>query len=862
VYWHRGRSPSYGEGITFWALGEMVRRRAGLSEDDDEQTTRERITATVDDYVPEASERAIVEPALLTLLGIGDAASGGRDALFPAWRTFFERISERGTTALIFEDLQWADSGLLDFIDHLLDWSKSRPILVVTLARPELFDKRPDWGAGRRTFTSLALDPLTDDSVRLLLEGVVPGLPPSAVAAIVSRAEGMPLYAVETVRALLAEGKIERDGAVYRPVGDLSSLTVPESLRSLIASRLDALEASDRRLLQDASVLGQVFDVPTLAAVTGESAPALEERLRDLARRELVEVETDPRSPERGQYKFVQALIREVAYGTLALRDRRARHLAIARQYEALGDEELAGGLASHYLAAHELSAEGPEADAVAAQARIALRAAADRAAALGAHSQAVTHLDHALTITTNLAERAELLERAAESSFAGVTGDTERYAREALTARVAVEDASGIYRATALVAQTLLDLGQIEAAIEMLENARAGATGEPDPESEAELLVALSRAYMRDDRGADAIEAADRALSIAEPRNLVRVVADAMNNRAATLNMMGRRREATALLEAAIKLADEGGWVTLAHRLRNNLSVVLSDDEPARAGELAREMVETAQRIGNVQLFLHAAAAAAGSDFLEMHDWDTAMSLAEEALEHGLAGSISWIWIQLVTTVVALRAARGDPIDDAIGQIDAAILPGKQRWWAESARAEAAISGGEEARAVPMLRAVVEAGETDTNEPYLRGQLAYCLLMAGDMDAARAVTDELRGGIFHGALTQAILAAADAGLAAADGRLAEARAGFTGAFNELRRLQQRIDLVRWQVLALRMLPDAPEAAGWAAEATELCEAVGARPYLERLADLRDRASRPTAARHAAERPQAVRDPS
>src|SRR5690606_26784953 len=103
VYWHRGRSPSYGEGITFWALGEMVRRRAGLTEDDDEATTRERIRATVEDYIPEPAERATVEPALLALLGYGDAGGGGRDALFPAWRTFFERISERGTTALIFE---------------------------------------------------------------------------------------------------------------------------------------------------------------------------------------------------------------------------------------------------------------------------------------------------------------------------------------------------------------------------------------------------------------------------------------------------------------------------------------------------------------------------------------------------------------------------------------------------------------------------------------------------------------------------------------------------------------------------------------------------------------------------------------
>ena len=219
IYWHRGRSPSYGEGITFWALGEMVRRRAQLTEDDDEATTRERIAVTLDEYVEDADERERIGPALLTLLGVEEAPAGGRDALFPAWRLFFERIAELGTTVLVFEDLQWADTGLLDFIDHLLDWSKGLPIMVVSLARPELFDRRPDWGANRRNLTALALEPLTDDAMRELLNGLVPGLPEEALAAIIGRAEGVPLYAVETVRGLLADGRIQRNGDLYEPIG-------------------------------------------------------------------------------------------------------------------------------------------------------------------------------------------------------------------------------------------------------------------------------------------------------------------------------------------------------------------------------------------------------------------------------------------------------------------------------------------------------------------------------------------------------------------------------------------------------------------------------------------------------------------
>ena len=200
-----------------------------------------------------------MEPALLTLLGLEPAPAGGRDVLFAAWRIFFERIAERGPTILLFEDLQWADSGLLDFIEYLLEWSRAVPLIVISLARPELFDRRPDWGAGTRNLTRLALEPLSDSAMRSLLAGFVPGLPPDAVEAILARADGMPLYAVETVRALVAAGRLEQVDGAYRPVGELGTLTVPDSLRSLIASRLDTLEPADRSLVADAAVLGQSF---------------------------------------------------------------------------------------------------------------------------------------------------------------------------------------------------------------------------------------------------------------------------------------------------------------------------------------------------------------------------------------------------------------------------------------------------------------------------------------------------------------------------------------------------------------------------------------------------------------------------
>ncbi len=260
IYWHRGRSPSYGEGVTFWALGEMVRRRADLAEGDDEATTRQQISGcrrAVDS--PIAEERSWVEHALLALLGLEPPPSGGRDVLFAAWRMFFEGIAHRGRRLSSSRTSNGPTRGMLDFIDSLLEWSKNKPLLVVTLARPELYDRRPNWGSGHRLLTAMPLDPLPEASMRELLAGLVPGLPDQAVQAILRRADGIPLYAVETVRMLVAEGRVEAVDGIYRPTSNLDELAVPETLRSLIASRLDGLDPQDRSLLQDASVIGQRF---------------------------------------------------------------------------------------------------------------------------------------------------------------------------------------------------------------------------------------------------------------------------------------------------------------------------------------------------------------------------------------------------------------------------------------------------------------------------------------------------------------------------------------------------------------------------------------------------------------------------
>src|SRR5207237_5328876 len=208
--------------------------------------------------------------------------------LFAAWRLFFERLAGTYPTVLAFEDVQWADASLLDFVEYLLDWSRNYPLFVVTLARPDLSERRPAWGAGQRSFTSLYLEPLSRQAMQALLEGLVPGLPELLRDQILARAEGVPLYAVETVRMLLDRGLLAQQGPVYQPTGEIETLEVPETLHALIAARLDGLSTEERRLLQDGAVLGKTFTAGALGKLAGVQEPELSLLLQALVRKELL----------------------------------------------------------------------------------------------------------------------------------------------------------------------------------------------------------------------------------------------------------------------------------------------------------------------------------------------------------------------------------------------------------------------------------------------------------------------------------------------------------------------------------------------------------------------------------------------
>ncbi|HEV8099916.1 MAG TPA: AAA family ATPase, partial [Gaiellaceae bacterium] len=428
VYWHRGRCLAYGEGVAYWALADMVRMRCLISEDEAPGPAREKLHATLVEHLLDPDERAFVEPCLALLLGL-EERSADRQELFGAWRLFFEGLADVYPTVLVFEDMQWADTSLLDFVEYLLEWSRDHPLFVVTLARPELQERRSGWGAAQRNYTSLYLEPLSPQAMQALLDGLVPGLPEALRDRILARAEGVPLYAVETVRMLLDRGLLAQDGPVYRPTGEIETLEVPETLHALIAARLDGLDAEERRVLQDASVIGKTFAPQALGALSGLDGSALERLLQSLMRKEVLGVQSDPRSPEHGQYGFLQDLVRHVAYETLSKRERKSRHLAAAEYLRTVfpDEDEVAEVLASHYLSAFETAPEADDASAVREQAREMLVRAGTRSAALAAPGEGQRYFEQAVALTEEAAAQAELIDRAGKMAWQAGKPDEAR---------------------------------------------------------------------------------------------------------------------------------------------------------------------------------------------------------------------------------------------------------------------------------------------------------------------------------------------------------------------------------------------------------------------------------------------------
>ncbi len=836
ILWHDGRSPSYGEGITFWALGEMVRERAGLHESDDEQETRAKISATVANFIPHEPERRTVERALLALLGFESDVDA--QELFAAWRTFFEGLADQNPVVMVFEDLHFADAGLLDFIDHVLEWSRSSPITIITLARPELLDRRPNWGAGKRSFSSLYLEPLAATQMHELLAGLVPGLPEATARAIIRRADGIPLYAVETVRMLVADGRLaERDGA-YAPTGDLGDIAIPETLTALIAARLDGLEAADRALISDAAVLGQTFSSAALAALAEVPVTAVDERLATLVRRELIRREMDQRSPELGQFTFVQALIREVAYNTLSRKDRKARHITAARYFEGLATDEVAGALASHYLAAYQAVGEGPEADALASQARLALKGAAERAESLRSPEQAVGLYMQAAEITADVAERGDLLERAGRLLLDLANSDLAvRVAEEGLAARRELGDPEKIMVAATNLASTLnLARGDTQAAYDLTSAAMEEFPDSLETPAGVRLMLAYSSLAGVLGHDDERIRYSDRALPLAERFDDQSLIIRALTSRAMGLANTGRATEGAVVLRGAHELA-----LALGLREHEIIGRVLRSfveqwGVPSLGLTLTLEGLELAKAYGStgywVSLVGNGAVCA-----LRVGDWEWIMAITEEGLQRTEAVPTHSLEFNLDRMLV--DAARGQDVNEALDEADRLLESLKTtdpqfKSYNHWARAWANLGAGNLAQAARWASKAADA--TVFFNPLAVPIAARAALWQADLAGASAALALLDAKMYRGRAIGLDKTTVRAGIAALEGRAADALTGYREALRGWRQIgcawDEALAVIDMATLLGPTDPDSLAEIEWA-RATLV--RLGAQPYRDRL---------------------------
>ena len=638
--WHRGRCLSYGEGVAYWALAEMVRSRAGILEGEATAAASEKLHAAVVEHLADLEERRWVEPRLAHLLGLEDRSARDKEDLFAAWRLFFERMSEVRPVVLSFEDMQWADSSLLDFVEYLLDWSRNHAIFVLTLARPDLVDRRPSWGAGRRNFTSIYLEPLPRSSMFELVTGLVPGLPDDVAEQILLRAEGVPLYAVETVRMLIDRGLLVREGDRYAPVGPIATLDIPETLQALIAARLDGLAPAERRIVQEAAVVGKTFSKEALAALLDDPIELIEEVLGSLARKEVVSLQTDQRSPDRGQYAFLQDLVRAVAYETLSKRDRKQKHLAVAEYLLvawASDEDEIVEVAASHFLEAYRLAPDADDVPAIRAKARSLLVRAGERAGRLAVAASAQRYFELALELSDDDAERAALDERAGQ--MAQASGDDVQ-ARAHYEAAIATLDAIGATHASAGVSARLgtvdFNESRIDDGIERMERAFALLADEEPDEDLATLAAELGRLHMFSGAPELAAERLEFALSLAEAFQLPEQLSQALNSKAVLLNFQGRIEESMALIEHALKVALEHDLAASSMRAYNNLAAFLIlMDRYSDARVLVLQALELARRSGDrawEMWFLSFDV----MELAEMGEWTESAAVAEELRRSG----------------------------------------------------------------------------------------------------------------------------------------------------------------------------------------------------------------------------------
>ena len=650
VAWRQGRSLPYGDGVTFWALGEIVKAEAGILESDSVAEAAEKLERAVAELVPDKEEVQWLEAHLRPLIGIGGGNEGARASEpFAAWRRFLEALAERHPLVVVLEDLHWADDALLDFVDELVDRVADVPFLVLATTRPELLERRPGWGGGKANAVTLSLPSLPNDASARLLAALLdrPVVSAERQQALLVKIGGNPLYAEQYARAYIERGDL----------GDL-----PETVQGIIAARLDGLSQGEKRLLQDAAVVGKVFWLGALEAIAGLVRSEVQDVLHRLERKQFVQRARQSSVAAQAEYAFRHVLLRDVAYGQIPRSARAKKHQRAAEWLESLGRaEDHAEMLADHYVNALEYARASGVADPdLVEHARLALRNAGDRASAFAVYSAAVRFYEAALELWPGDSDgRAGLLLRLGRALFdADSTGVEElELAFEGFRAE---GDLEGAAEAAVRIRTVFWYRGDRDRADAWLDEALELVRERPDSPAKAYALVVRAGSLSVASEHRDAIRIGREALPMTERLGLVA-------RRVSALNCIGFARVSLGDpggiddLEEAVEVGRASGAFTQLHAAWNNLSgAQFFLGRLADAVETYEVLVESMDRFGRDTDRRWGRAALAALRASEGR-WDEAVDLADRFIAETEAGSPHYLEGSCRVVRASIRLARGD---------------------------------------------------------------------------------------------------------------------------------------------------------------------------------------------------------
>jgi class 3 adenylate cyclase/tetratricopeptide (TPR) repeat protein len=786
VTWRQGRCLPYGEAITFWALGEILKAHTGILESDPPLVASEKL----EKVLPEGSEREWFRQRLLPLLGI-EASSAEREELFTAWRRFLEGIAEERPTVLVFEDLHWADEAILAFLERLADVAEGVPMLLVGTARPELYERYPDYAIRLRNANTINLAPLSHGETARLISALLDAtvLPVELQQPILDRADGNPLYAEEFVRLLKDRDLLVRKGSSWE-LREGAEVPFPDSVQALIAARLDTLEPDTKSLLADAAVIGKVFWAGALAQMGDRDSIQVTSMLRELSRKELVRPSRQSSMQGEAEYAFWHILARDVAYNQLPRASRASRHVAAATWIESKAPErveDLADVLAYHYATALDLARAAGQSEQAAELETPALRflgLAGDRALGLDT-AAALTSFERALTLTpAGHPQRAATLARFGEvAQHAGRLVEAAEALEEAITAFQATGDVAGAARAMGTLSSVLFLLGDARWA-ELPSQAVASLEPLPPDPDLVGALTELARAEVLRGSAEAGLRHAERALALAEQLGLPRP-ARALGFRAAARSILGDRggladyREAITLAT----LAGQGREVALLH---NNLAEDLRPVEgPAAALDVLQAGIDFAQARGLTEM-VDFMTASTLQQLVASGQHEQALTIADEvATSLEAAGSVqSLIAVRTSQTrILNLRgqaeqtADRLDWLETAVreaGSVDVAV-----DGLSAAASARAALGQADQAAA---LFAEIEAIPGARETPHYAGQLPTMVRTALSLGNVELADRFVAGVAPHAPQAEHALVTANAALAEAGGDLPAAVWGYGDA--------------------------------------------------------------------------------